>query len=175
MVKKLARLIVFGSFFIAACAVALCIESNLLLSLPLNNFAFYLFVFCATILQYNLHYLIKKKANFNSERFSWSQRNKQLHKIFSAISFAGVSISLFFLQLQHFKVVAVLCIIATLYSFPVLPLKKKRLKEFGLLKIIILSLEWALVTVWLPLAQENLFTTTTWLIFLRRFIFIFIL
>jgi 4-hydroxybenzoate polyprenyltransferase len=66
--------------------------------------------------------------------------------------------------------------IAFLYSFPFLPFKqKKRIKDFGLLKIITLALLWTLVTVWFPVAEANFLGFSFQLIFIRRFIFIFIL
>lgn len=175
MFKYTIQVILFCSIFIACCAVGLCIETNLLLGIPLNPFSFYLFVFGATLLQYNLHYLVKKKANFQSERFAWSQQNQHLHKIFAAIGGVCIIISLFSFHLQHFLVMGILGLLASLYSFPLLPFKKKRLKDFGLMKILILTLEWTLVTVWFPLAELNAHSTIFWLVFIRRFVFMFIL
>src|SRR5205085_1472743 len=63
-----------------------------------------------------------------------------------------------------------------LYSFPVLPLKnRKRLKDFGILKIITLTLLWTIVTVWFPISQAYYTQVSFLLIFLRRFIFMFVL
>lgn len=70
----------------------------------------------------------------------------------------------------------VLGAISILYSFPLLPFAhKKRIKDFGLLKIVTLSLLWTLVTVWFPVSDNNYEGFSFYLIFLRRFIFIFIL
>lgn len=175
MFKFTIQVILFCSLFIALCAVGLCMETHTLIGIPFNNFSFYCFVFGATLLQYNLHYLVKKKAHIHSERFDWSQQHQLLHKVFAALGALCITISLFSFHLQHFIVMAVLCVLASLYSFPLLPFKKKRLKDFGLMKILLLSLEWALVTVWFPLAEQGVHSAIFWLIFIRRFVFMFVL
>ncbi len=174
MLKKIADLILFGSIFISLCAVALCIETSLLLQLPLNNVNFYLFVFSATLLQYNLHYLFKSNAIKGSVRYSWSQKNKSAHKVLIACALVLIIISLFWFHPRHLITLCILGVIAVMYSFPVLPFSKKRIKDFGLLKIITLALLWTIVTVWLP-ADTTINSVSFQLIFLRRFIFIFVL
>jgi len=175
-VKKLGEFILFSSIFIAICAVSLCIETNLLLQLPLNTFSFYCFVFGATLVQYNLHYLVKTTAVENSQRLAWSSKNKIIHRV---LLFTGVALILFsFLsfRLHHFIILAILATVAFLYSFPVLPFfKKKRIKDYGFLKIITLALLWTLVTVWFPvnnfLFEKNIFV----FVFFKRFVFMFML
>ena len=174
--KKLGEFVLFSSIFIAICAVSLCIETNLLLRLPLNTFSFYCFVFGATLVQYNLHYLVKTTAVENSQRLAWSSKNKIIHRV---LLFAGVALILFsFLsfRLHHFIILAILATVAFLYSFPVIPfLKKKRIKDYGFLKIITLALLWTLVTVWFPvnnfLFEKNIFV----FVFFKRFVFMFML
>lgn len=176
LLKKISEFILFGSVFIAACAVALCIETSLLLHLKLNPLSFYIFVFGATLVQYNFHYLVKKKAVKHSLRLAWSLKNKTTHKALIAAGILLIFASLFSFRLHHFIILVVLGAVSCLYSFPILPFtKKKRLKDFGLLKIIILALFWTVVTVWFPLSEQNVSGIAFYLIFLRRFIFIFLL
>lgn len=176
MLKKFLEAILFSSIFISICAVALCIETNLLLHFNLNSFSFYLFVFGATLVQYNLHYLFKKSTVENSRRLAWTLKNKAAHKILIAIGSALVIISLFSFHLHHFLILLAFGAVALLYSFPFLPLKKKkRIKDFGLLKIITLALLWTMVTVWFPVSDNTFKGTSFYLIFYRRFIFMFVL
>ena len=176
MVKKFSEVFLFGSIFISVCAVAMCIETNLLLGITLNHFTFYLFVFGATLVQYNLHYLFKTTAVANSARLAWSLKNKSIHKVLIAIGTAVIIYSLFSFRLHHFFILLVFGAIAFLYSFPFLPFpNKKRIKDYGLMKIITLALLWTLVTVWFPADQTNFSGVSFQLIFLRRFIFMFIL
>jgi 4-hydroxybenzoate polyprenyltransferase len=176
LLRKSIEFIIFSSIFIAICAVAMCIETNLLLHLPLNNFSFYSFVFGATLLQYNLHYFIKKTANVNSHRLLWSSKNQVIHRILVVLGLTLIIISLFSFHLRHFLFLIILGMIAFLYSIPFLPFKqKKRIKDYGILKITTLSLLWTLVTVWFPIVESPFSIISFQLIFLRRFIFIFIL
>jgi 4-hydroxybenzoate polyprenyltransferase len=174
--RKFAEFILFGSIFIAACAAALCMQTNLLLHLPLNNASFYCFVFGATLVQYNLHYLVKTTAVEGSQRLAWSLKNKKLHQVLTVIGILLILFSFLSFRLHHFVILGVLGVISILYSFPVIPIgKKKRIKDYGFMKIITLSLLWTLVTVWFPVAnfsfQKNVFA----FIFLERFIFVFVL
>lgn len=176
MVTKLVEFIFFSSIFIAVCVVAMCIETNLLLHLPLNNPGFYFFIFGATLVQYNLHYLVKKTALSNSTRFQWSKRNTYTHKILAGAGLILIIVGLFSFQLRHFIFLLLLGLITLLYSQPVLPFKnRKRLKDFGILKIITLTILWTIVTVWFPVSQAFYTDISFLLIFFRRFIFIFIL
>lgn len=156
--------------------MALCLETNILLGLPFNNFSFYCFVFGATLLQYNLHYVSKTFAVKDSLRFDWSNRNKRIHLILLAAGFLLIVFSLFSFKLQHFFVLLVLGAIAFLYSFPILPFgRKKRIKEYGILKIITLALLWTLVTVWFPVNTMQYDSTLFIFVFVKRFVFMFIL
>lgn len=176
MFNKITGIFLFGSIFISVCAVAMCIETNLLLHLPLNQLSFYLFVFGATLAQYNMHYSFKKMAVVNSKRLAWSIQNKNMHLIFIICGAVFIIYSLFSFRPHHFMILLVLGGIAFLYSFPLLPfVRKKRIKDYGLLKIITLALLWTLVTVWFPANERVYYGLTFKLIFVRRFIFIFIL
>lgn len=176
LIKKITEFTLFSSIFIACCAVALAIETNLLLQTPLNNLSFYFFVFGATLVQYNLHYLVKTSAVKNSRRLAWSLQNKGIHKILFAAGCVLIIISLFSFRLQHFFILLVLGAIALLYSFPALPFAKgKRIKDFGSMKILTLALLWTLVTVWFPVSDRAINVTSFLFIFGKRFVFMFVL
>lgn len=176
MINKFIEFVIFGSIFISLCAVAMCVETNLLLNLPLNKCSFYAFVFGATLSQYNLHYLIKKNAHPGSQRFLWSVSNKSTHRFLLLFGCVLMGISIFSFHFKHFVSLACMSAISLLYSLPVLPFRnKKRIKDFGLLKIITLSLLWTLVTVWFPLVESEYKVVSFQLVFIRRFLFIFIL
>ena len=174
--KKLLEFILFSSIFIACCAVGFCIETNILLGLPLNSFSFYCFVFGATLMQYNLHYSTKKIAVKNSERLQWSQKNKKAHFYLLIIGGLLILFSFFSFHLKHFIILACLGAISFLYSFPFLPVgKRRRIKDYGFLKIVTLSLLWTLVTVWFPVNTMHVNNWLFFLVFVKRFIFMFVL
>ncbi len=175
-IKKSLEFILFSSIFISLCAVAFCIETNILLGLPLNHFSFYSFVFGATLTQYNLHYLVKTVAVKNSERLAWSQKNKNIHIILLVVGSCLILFSLFSFHLRHFIVLLCLGAIALLYSFPLLPFgKRKRIKDYGLMKIITITLLWTLVTVWFPVNTMPYDKGLFLFVFAKRFIFMFVL
>lgn len=151
-------------------------ETNILLGLPLNNFSFYCFVFGATLAQYNLHYLVKTIAVKNSQRLAWSQRNKKIHLILLATGVILILFSFFSFHLKHFIILICLGAIAFLYSFPFLPFgKKRRIKDFGLFKIITITFLWTLVTVWFPVNSMPFETNLFLFVFVKRFVFMFVL
>ncbi len=151
-------------------------ETNFLLHLPLNGISFYCFVFGATLAQYNLHYLVKTSAVKNSERLAWSMNHKQLHKILLASGICLILFSFFSFRLHHFIIMAILAVIAFLYTFPVIPVgKKKRIKDYGFIKIITLALLWTLVTVWFPVVNFAVDEKIFLFVFFKRFVFMFVL
>jgi 4-hydroxybenzoate polyprenyltransferase len=175
-VKKFFSFILFSSIFIAACAVFFAIETNFILGLPLNSLGFYSFIFGATLFQYNMHYVLKVTAVDDSARLAWTIKNKKIHYVLLFIGFSLIIFSLFSFHLHHFYVLGCLGIIAFLYSYPALPFgKKKQLKEYGILKIITLSLLWTLVTVWFPVNTMQYDEGLFWLVFTKRFLFMFVL
>jgi 4-hydroxybenzoate polyprenyltransferase len=175
-IKNLLEFILFTSIFVAGCAVAFCMETNILLGIPLNNFSFYCFVFGATIVQYNLHYLVKKVAAKDSARLRWSQRNKNIHVILLIAGSVLILFSLFSFHLEHFFILFVLGCVSFLYSFPFLPFaKKRRIKDYGFLKITTLALLWTLVTVWFPVSGHAYDTGLFIFVFIKRLLFMFIL
>ncbi|MEO5649744.1 MAG: UbiA family prenyltransferase [Ginsengibacter sp.] len=174
--KKVSGFILFGSIFIASCAVAFCMETNILLGLPFNSFSFYCFVFGATLVQYNLHYLVKTIAVKDSVRLAWSQRNKAVHFILLAVGIILILFSFYSFHLKHFMVLLCLGGVAFLYSFPILPFgKKRRIKDYGFLKIITLALLWTLVTVWFPVNNMQFDPYLFSFVFVKRFVFMFVL
>ncbi len=175
-IKKFVDFLLFTSIFVAGCAVAFCMETSIMLNVPFNNFSFYAFVFGATIVQYNLHYIVKKVAVKHSARLAWSQRNKNIHLLLLIAGCLLIIYSLFGFHLQHFIILCILGCISFLYSFPFIPFaQKKRIKDYGFLKIITLSLLWTLVTVWFPVSGHQYDGNLFVFIFLKRFVFMFIL
>lgn len=174
--KSAFQTFIYGAIFISLCTVGLCMETSLLLDVPFNSFYFYLLVFSATLGQYNIHYYIKRDANPDSDRFFWSIRHRKTHLVLNILGAAGVLTGLFHLKPKNFMVLAIIAIITILYSFPFLPFrKKKRLKDFGLLKILTLSYVWTLITVWFPVVTLTRITPDFQVVFIQRFIFMFAL
>jgi 4-hydroxybenzoate polyprenyltransferase len=175
-IKKFVDFLLFTSIFVAGCAIAFCLETSIMLNVPFNNFSFYAFVFGATIVQYNLHYIVKKVAVKDSARLAWSRQNKNIHLLLLIAGCLLIIYSLFGFHLEHFIILFILGCISFLYSFPFIPFaQKKRIKDYGFLKIITLSLLWTLVTVWFPVSGREYDAGLFVFIFLKRLVFMFIL
>lgn len=175
-IKKFVDFLLFTSIFVAVCAIAFCLETSIMLNVPFNNFSFYAFVFGATIVQYNLHYIVKKVAVKDSARLAWSQRNKNIHLVLLIAGCILIVYSLFGFHLAHFIILFILGCISFLYSFPFIPFaQKKRIKDYGFLKIVTLSLLWTLVTVWFPVSGRTFDGGLFVFIFMKRLVFMFIL
>lgn len=174
--KSAFQTFIYGAIFISLCTVGLCMETSLLLDVPFNSFYFYLLVFSATLGQYNIHYYIKRDANPDSDRFFWSIQHRKTHLLLNILGAAGVLTGLFHLKPENFMVLGIVALITILYSFPFLPFKKKkRLKDFGLLKILTLSYVWTLITVWFPAVALTRITPDFQVVFIQRFVFMFVL
>lgn len=146
--------ILYSSIFAALCAVALSMSTEYLIlgTFPPCFSVLHLFIFSSTLIIYNIHYFKKKLNPGISDRADWSQKNKNTHLFLLILSTISLLVSLFFLSFKVVLASAVLALLSFAYSFPIFPfLKRKKLKEYGLLKIVLLSLVWTLVTVWIPL------------------------
>jgi len=146
--------ILYTSLFAGICSVALSMatEQLLLLQFPPIFTPLHGFIFGCTLLIYNLHYSIKKIPEGVSDRADWTLRHAHLHVIMIVMSLILVVFCLFYLSLKVWLASMVLGIIALGYSLPLLPFKnKRRLKDWGLLKIFLLCLVWACVTVIIPM------------------------
>lgn len=158
-----ARLLDFAlytSLFAACCAVGLCVVTDHLFisARPPVLTALNAFVFGATLLVYNAHYLVKKSAPATSDRFRWSATRRPAHWAFLAIGALLCASSLPRLPAPVLCALIPLGILSFAYSLPLLPFacRKKRLKDFGWLKILLLTTVWTIVTGILPFLAWHL-------------------
>lgn len=135
------------SIFAAACALSLCLATEKMISghLPPLATPLHALVAGATLLEYNVHALLNHHLTTDvkaDRRWHW------------LCSFAGAALcfSIFYLSSRVILAVGFLGILSLAYSTPLLPFRyKRRIKDFGLAKIMILTSVWALVTTLLPL------------------------
>jgi 4-hydroxybenzoate polyprenyltransferase len=130
------------------------------------------FVAANTLCIYNLHYYVKKLPPGVSDRADWSARYKWVHPL---LIVAGGLLSAYCLFYLPWKVIAVsagLGFLSLGYSLPVLPFpQKKRMKDWGILKLILLSLVWTCVTVLMPMFYYGKSFRAYEVEFLLRFVF----
>ena len=131
---------------------------------------FWLFVFFGTVTGYNF-VKYAKIAGLHHRSLTDSLRSIQ---VFSFVCFAGLLICCFFLSFNTLMVTALFGLLTFFYAVPLL--KKKNLRTFSGIKIIVVALVWAGVTVFVPMVEANtVLTTACWLTFFQRFLLVFVL
>jgi 4-hydroxybenzoate polyprenyltransferase len=168
----------FTSLFAACCALGMCMatERLILKSIPSLFSPLHLLVFGSTLVVYNTHYIIKRSTPEISDRFAWSQHYRLWHLICLGTGVVCCLVSLFYLNMQVLAACVVLGLLSFAYSLPMLPLKnKRRLKDFGWIKILVLTLVWTIVTGVLPMLYWHVPLSQYPFEILIRFVFLFTL
>ncbi len=141
------------------------VEFNL--HLPL---ACWLFIFCGTITGYNF-VKYAKIAGLHHRSLTNSLRSIQ---VFSFLCFTGMLLCCFFLSFNTLLVTSIFGAFTFFYAVPFL--RKKNLRTFSGIKILIVSVVWAGVTVFVPMVEASMtLTTACWLAFFQRFLLVFVL
>lgn len=151
-------------------------ERLLLNEIPALYSSLHLLVFCSTLLVYNVHYLIKKSTPEISDRFGWSLHHRLWHYLFMSIGAAGCLFAVWHLPVSILYSCVLLALLSFSYSIPLLPFKnKKRLKDFGWIKILVLTSVWTIVTSVLPMLYHSKEIANYPYEILIRFVFMFTL
>ena len=72
------KLVFFGNYFYALCAIGLAIEASLQQRLPLNDWFFYLAMGSATVLYYTKAYITEFVGDPHNKRSVWYSQNRKL-------------------------------------------------------------------------------------------------
>ncbi|HMO38947.1 MAG TPA: UbiA family prenyltransferase [Saprospiraceae bacterium] len=163
----------YNNLWIAAGALALCLQTQYLLIGAIVLTPWTLFVFFATLLLYALHRLVGLRLTTDTPRYqAFIKYRKSL--IISAI--VGIIGSLlFFLQLNPPLQIMVLPVafLSLGYALPILP-GGRRLRDLPYLKVVLVAGCWAVVTVVLPAMEYHiLYNIPMWLMALERMLYIF--
>jgi len=170
--------LLYTSLFAACCATGLCMATERLLTgdIPALPGPLHVLVFGSTLLVYNVHFIMKRSTPQLSDRYSWTQRFRFWHYVFSAAGFLLCAGAVFFLPAAILWCCALLALLSFAYSLPLLPFRnKKRLKDFGRLKIVVLTGVWTIVTSVLPMLYWQKHVSDYPLEILLRFLFMFTL
>lgn len=172
------QFLLFTSLFSATCALVLCwATESLFVGKEIEVFSpLHTFVFACTLVVYNVHYLIKKSTDQLSDQYAWMQQNKLYNYLFLSLGLLLGAVFAFQMPKVIWQICLLLAALSFAYSIPFLPLKNKhRLKDFGWLKIILLSTVWTSVTAILPIVYHQQIVAHYPFEILLRFVFLFIL
>jgi 4-hydroxybenzoate polyprenyltransferase len=151
MLKKIFDYFLFTSLFIALCAMVMVLQTNQLLGLEYDYFAYLGFVFSSTICSYNFHWYLTPFAEGENYRAQWTRKHKALHITLFVVGMIG-SAYFFFQLLYAWLWLFVPVILTFLYSAPKIPHKSFHLlRQVAIGKTIFLSFVWMYVTTLLPI------------------------
>ncbi|WP_207492907.1 UbiA family prenyltransferase [Aridibaculum aurantiacum] len=150
--QDLVRLIFYGNIFYGLCAVAMCIETNVVMGLGLNHFPFYLLIFFGSWIYYTMIYVRSTSANANKEINAWYRQNlNRIKNVLSAVLLVEVLLACYFvsfhfnaikqLSLLHWLLLASVPAGGALYTFH-MPAPFKKFRQIGWLKPIVIGATW---------------------------------
>lgn len=188
MGKRLLHFIVYSNFFIAACALALTIETFCLLQLSSSLYWYLLLIFLCTVFLYSLHYFVKSTKDKIGSRLEWCRKNRRNLLIIILLSLLLIIGGIIFhfhsifeknghFNYRNFAWFIIIPLLALGYSYPLNPWNKKSLRQIGWLKMASLSFIWSFTTVVLPVLMHPSSTSLSAdndviILFIHRFLFI---
>ena len=123
---------------------------------PLWSDSFHRLVFAGTLLIYNVHSYTRLKPGERRGLGVYSPRYRLFHLAFAVAGLALVLMNVYILSVQMIMIFGILGLFSFAYSLPLLPLKnKRRIREFGWLKITALAGVWTIVTSVLPVISAH--------------------
>lgn len=169
MFNKIIKLVFFGNYFIGVLAVALSLETVIQLRLPFNSFAYYVLLFCSTVMYYTYAYAgVLHPYSTDNPRSEWYRRHQTLVKysqavllllscVFGMALFLKTATNLRELSLISW-LTAISIVLAVILYYGLLPrsLIKLNLRNTGWLKAFVIGFVWAATVSLLPIIMLQL-------------------
>jgi 4-hydroxybenzoate polyprenyltransferase len=176
-IKPIIDLIFYSNLWIACCALAMVLQTNILFTGVLQITPLAYLVFFSTLFIYALHRIvgISKVHEFieDFERYQVITEFRNHIVVYAVLAAIGGAISFYFISLSAKVALVIPGIISLAYVLPFLK-GKKRLRDFDHIKIYLIAVVWAFVSVLLPaIEMERLGSLNIWLVALEKGIFIF--
>jgi hypothetical protein len=155
---KIVDVVLYGNIWIAVAALAMSLQTSLLLSGNTRMTPAIAFIFFATLFLYSLHRLVgmSKSRPFQQQGRHLKVFNLRFHLVFFAI-ISGAAATWFLLHVpfRFHWAVWLPCLAAGGYVLPVLR-GKRRLRDLNYAKVFLVSVVWAWITVVLPAMESGL-------------------
>lgn len=171
-------LIFYGNFWIATCALGMCVMTNRFLGI--NNIAspICVFVFGGTLFIYGVHRSVgisRLQSFLDKKRYRVIFNYRQHIKIYSVLGLILACFSFFALQRNTQIALIIPCLLSAAYVIPFLA-KGKRLRDFNDIKIFLIAICWSWITVVLPAIELGLLNEVpVWILALERSLFILLI
>ncbi len=172
---KWLHFILSHSIFIAFCAVGLCCQTILLLTIYVDEWLLG-FVFFATIFSYNFYWLLSKKI-FGNVFYQTIFFKREQYKIIALCIYLGAALLCYLQSMLTPKLILPAILLNALYALPLLPFKWLNFtKKVGFLKTFLLAFTWMYVTAYLPLLKSFIFLNSSeTVVLINRFLFMLLL
>lgn len=169
-------LLLYGNFWIALSAFCMALQTHYILFGYIKLEALEFFVLGSTLFLYAIHRLVglKKVAPFKDHgRYFIISKFKSHILIYAIISAISSGVLFFWLTLSVQLALIIPAILSLGYVIPLLQ-NQKRLRDLNYLKIYLIAIVWAWVTVLLPALSHHLYEfLPVWPMFLERMLFVF--
>lgn len=180
IVIKVLDFLLYSNIYIALCAVAMTCQTLLILDIHWKTSPALLgLVFFSTLAIYALHRLLSLKKVHNSlggQRFQTIEKYKKHIQIYFFLSVLGLGFCLFFLNRATLWALITPALLSLAYVLPFLGKSKLRLRDVHYIKIFLIALVWAYVTVLLPLLElEIVLDSRSFGMLIERIFFIFMI
>ena len=175
LLRKLTEAILYSNAFIGLCAVALTLTNQLSIEGAIHFDESLGFVFFSTMFTYSfLKFRGTVAATIHTSHRTWAGRHPQISRNIILISLIATIFFFAKLEVKAQLIVALLAIFTAFYGFVNIPFitPKRKLRDFGLVKTLLVALVWSVTTVIVPLARVPLEENMMVFLLLRRFLFI---
>ncbi len=176
MLKKIIDLVFYSNLWIALCALAMALQTQLILNQQIYISPLVGLIFFASLFLYAIHRIvgISKLDDFlEVERYAVIAKFKHHITIYAILAAIGGAISFWFVPLSIQLSLIIPGIISMGYVLPFLG-KQKRLRDLDHIKIYLIAIVWSWVTVLLPAMELNQLTNmAVWMMAFERSFFVF--
>ena len=159
-----------ASIHVAMSVFSLVVSTGLIMNFEVGYHLYYA-LFFATISCYNF-------VKYGAEAEKYVLVANKYHKNIQFLSFITLAIAFYhsmFLSLNSWLCIGLIVVLTGLYAVPIFP-KKNNLRSLGLLKVVLVSLVWAVATVILPIVYtENVLSWDVYIESIQRFLLVLIL
>lgn len=157
---KIINFLLYSNIYIALCAVAMTAQTLYALDITIETSPALLgLVFFSTLVIYALHRLVsldKVDPALEVERFNVIGNYKQHIQFYAALGVLGGGLVFFYLNLKTQIALVLPALLSLGYVIPFLGKRKLRLRDVNFIKIFLIAVVWAYVTVLLPLLELNI-------------------
>lgn len=154
----------------------MCLQTQYLVFAKLEVNVLAVFIFCSSLFLYALHRIIglQKVEPFQDKgRYLVISTFKNHIVIYAALASIGAFLSFWWLSFRVQIALIIPVILSLGYVIPILT-GKRRLRDLHFIKIFLIAIVWACITVLLPILEANArIDISTTLIFLERCLFVF--